>query len=161
VIGGGGPAQVDLGTAHRIRSQSGRSRRRLSVGSSGDGSIHVRLNLCRGKRDVVHPHFVNCSRTQERRVGGGCGSHRCSNLDKVGPAGVLAAFDQITSDGNVIGGGGPTQVDLGTAHRIRGQSGWSRRRLSVGSSGDGSIHVRLNLCRCKRHVVHPHFVNCS
>src|SRR5439155_18998543 len=60
-----------------------------------------------------------------------CGARHGGDLGKARTPAPLATLHQVPGDSDIVGGGGPRQVDLATARRRRGQVRWGRRRGGV------------------------------
>ena len=147
VVGRGGPREVDLGRAGRARVQARGRRRRLGVGRRGSGRARRRRVVAEAGHGVLGAHAV--------RVGGGGSEARVRegrrggrpDLREVRAARAGAALDVVERDRDVVGRGGPREVDLGRAGRARVQARGRRRRLGVGRRGSGRARrVRVGAC---------------
>ena len=118
VVGGGGPVEVDPGAAGGGGREPGGRRRRRRVGGrrgGGGGDRRVGAEVARLSR-----WRESCSGSQWK-ASGRCRCRRwpvgVRHLGEVGAAGALAALDAVAADADVVGGGGPVEVDPGAARR--------------------------------------------
>src|SRR4029077_6955118 len=146
VVGGGAPAEVDLGRAGGGGGQRAGRRGRLVVDGLGrpTGGVAVGAGVVGG---VDRPHLVAVAgRGRETRVlvaGGGAVAGR-PDLAEVAAASALAAPDLVVGDADVVGRRTPAEVDLGRADGGGGQRAGRRGRGRVRRATDPGGHIGLD-----------------
>ena len=127
---------IDLACAGSIRIEIGRRGGRLGIGSRRRGSGHIGIpaEITRGI-GRAHP-VVICIAGGDTAVAI-CISGRCPDLRKGRASRALAALHQITRYGDIVGGGGPGNVDLGSGCRCCRQIG--QRAVGGWVSGAGVV----------------------
>ena len=131
VVGGRGPAQVDLRGRDRRRGEIGRRRRRGRVGGRGRRGARG-VGVAAEVRDGVgRAHAIAVAGI--RRAAGVVvrRARRGRDLGEARAARALAALEQIAGHRDVVGGRGPAQVDLRGRDRGGGEIGRRRRRRRV------------------------------
>ena len=118
--------------AGRSRLRSGRGVGCGGGGGGGDRGVGAEVVGLVDGADLV---AVGGRGGQAGVVEGGAGGG--ADLGEVGAAGAGAALDAVLGDADVVGGGGPAEVDLGGARRRGGQPGRRGRRGGVGRRGGG------------------------